>query len=260
MRRRGTILLALIATMLAVVGAGRAITFGQVDTTNRYSHVGAAIAEFDGVKDVLCSGTLISPTVFLTASHCTAYLESIGTPAHNVWVTFDRSFSSSSQLIRGTYHTNPLYGTTNAHSEPYDIAVIVLDSAVTGATPARLPTLNYLDSIALKNQRFTAVGYGVARDDKTKGQHSLFFDGQKRYADQSFRSLTKSWLNLSMNPSIGSGGTCYGDSGGPHFLGSSNLVVAITVTGDRFCRSTDVTYRTDTASARNFLKDYVTLP
>ena len=63
-----------------------------------------------------------------------------------------------------------------------------------------------------------------------------------------------------MNPSTGSGGTCFGDSGGPHFLGSSRLVVSITVTGDRFCRATDVTYRTDTASARDFLDDFVDLP
>jgi hypothetical protein len=32
------------------------------------------------------------------------------------------------------------------------------------------------------------------------------------------------------------------------------------VTGDRFCRATDVIYRTDTASARDFLEDFVTLP
>jgi hypothetical protein len=63
-----------------------------------------------------------------------------------------------------------------------------------------------------------------------------------------------------MNPSVGSGGTCFGDSGGPHFQGSSNLVVSVTVTGDRFCRATDVTYRTDTASARGFLEEFVTLP
>ncbi len=63
-----------------------------------------------------------------------------------------------------------------------------------------------------------------------------------------------------MNPSTGSGGTCYGDSGGPHFLGSTNLVVSITVTGDRFCRSSDVTYRTDTASARAFLETSSTCP
>jgi hypothetical protein len=48
------------------------------------------------------------------------------------------------------------------------------------------------------------------RETKKKGPHSLFFDGQRRFADQGFRSLTKSWLNLSMNPSTGSGGTCFG--------------------------------------------------
>jgi trypsin len=258
MRRKGTILLALAAVMLAVVGVARAITFGQLDTTNRYPHVGAMVAEFDGQKDLVCSGTLIAPSVFLTASHCTAFLESIGTPAHDVWVTFDPTFDASSPLLRGTYHTNPLFG-SGGFSDPHDIAAITLDSPA-GITPARVPTLNYLDSIALKNQRFTAVGYGTVREIKQKGPHSIFFDGQRRYADQGFRSLTKSWLNLSMNPSVGSGGTCYGDSGGPHFLGSSNLVVSITVTGDRFCRATDVTYRTDTVSARNFLRDYVTLP
>ena len=63
-----------------------------------------------------------------------------------------------------------------------------------------------------------------------------------------------------MNPSVGSGGTCYGDSGGPHFVGDSNLIASITVTGDRWGRATDVTSRMDTASARNFLKDFVTLP
>jgi hypothetical protein len=259
MKRRGTALLALIAATLAIVGAARAITFGQLDTTNKYPYVGAMVADFDGEKDILCSGTLISPTVFLTASHCTAFLESIGTPAHDVWVTFDPTFDQSSPLLRGTYHTNPLYGGPD-HSDPSDIAVIVLDSPVSGITPARLPTENYLATIPLKNQRFTAVGYGTVRNVKQKGPQTLFFDGQRRFADQGFRSLTKSWLNLSMNPSVGSGGTCYGDSGGPHFLGSSNIVVGITITGDRWCRATDETYRTDTAAARNFLKNYVTLP
>ena len=65
-----------------------------------------------------------------------------------------------------------------------------------------------------------------------------------------------------MNPSTGSGGTCYGDSGGPHFLGDSNLVVSITVTGDAPCRATDVTYRLDTPWARAFLGQFpgVSLP
>ena len=50
--------------------------------------------------------------------------------------------------------------------------------------------------------------------------------------------------------------------GRPHFLGgvTSNLLVSITVTGDAMCRATDKTYRLDTASARAFLDDFVTLP
>jgi secreted trypsin-like serine protease len=259
MTRKATILVVVVATTLAVVGAARAIVFGQLDTTNRYPHVGALIVEFEGEKGILCSGTLISSTVFLTASHCTAFLPSIGVDPDEVWVTFDPTFDASSPLIGGTYHTNPAFG-SGGQSDTNDIAVVTLDAPVTGVAPARLPTLNYLDSLALKRERFTAVGYGTVREDKRKGPHSLFFDGQRRFADQGFRSLTKAWLNLSMNPSIGSGGTCFGDSGGPHFQGSSNLVVSITVTGDRFCRSTDVTYRTDTVSARNFLKDFVALP
>ncbi len=67
-----------------------------------------------------------------------------------------------------------------------------------------------------------------------------------------------------MNLSTGNGGTCYGDSGGPHFIHlngqETDMVAAITVTGDAPCKATDVTYRMDTDSARSFLADYVTLP
>ena len=100
------------------------------------------------------------------------------------------------------------------------------------------------------------------RDIKTTVPNAFYFDSQRRYATQFFLSLEPAWLNLSENPSTGSGGTCYGDSGGPHFLGgtTSNLQVAITVTGDTACRATDKTYRLDTASARRFLGTYVPLP
>jgi secreted trypsin-like serine protease len=252
MTRKAMIVAALAAATLIAAGGTQAITFGQLDTTNRFPQVGGLVAEFDGEKFLICSGTLIEPDVFLTASHCTVGLD-------EVWVTFDPSFDDDSPLLPGTAHTNPLFA-SGGQSNTFDIAVVVLDDPVAGVTPARLPSANFLDSIRLKDQRFTPVGYGTVRESKRKGPQTLFFDAQRRFADQGFRSLTKSWLNLSMNPSTGSGGTCFGDSGGPHFLGNSNLVVSITVTGDRFCRASDVTYRTDTASARAFLDDFVDLP
>jgi hypothetical protein len=134
--------------------------------------------------------------------------------------------------------------------------VVLLAQAPVGVTPAELPTAGLLDQLKaghqLRAQTFTAVGYGTVREDKTGGPHAFFFDVIRRYALQSALNLEKAWLLLSMNPSTGSGGTCYGDSGGPHFLGGveSNLIVSITVTGDAMCRATDKTYRLDTPSGQ----------
>jgi secreted trypsin-like serine protease len=82
--------------------------------------------------------------------------------------------------------------------------------------------------------------------------------------EQGFLSLTKAWLTLAMTQANGNGGTCYGDSGGPHFIHlngqETNIVVSLTVLGDAPCVATDKTYRTDTPAARAFLANFVTLP
>ena len=264
------VLLAALAGALVFAPSAGAITFGTYDG-NKHPEVGALFADWDPDSpglDLLCTGTLISANDFLTASHCTVFLPDVGVAPHDVYVTFDPSplkadgtLKSTTKLVRGTYHTHPNYG--GGASDPHDIAVVVLDQNQS-ATPARLPTLNQLGSMNLKSRRFTAVGYGDRRESKSGGNKALFFDGERRYVTQSFNALTKAWLKLDMNPSTGSGGTCYGDSGGPHFLGAganeTNLLVALTVTGDTPCRSTDVDYRVDTASARDFLREFVTLP
>ena len=116
----------------------------------------------------------------------------------------------------------------------------------------------------LDDTLFTAVGYGTIRDSKTGGFAGILDNVDRNRVDQSFLSLSKAWITLSMNPATGNGGTCYGDSGGPHFIHlngeETNIVAAITVTGDAPCRATDKDYRMDTQSARSFLKNFVTLP
>jgi secreted trypsin-like serine protease len=263
------VLLAGAALLLPAVTAN-AITFGQPDG-NLHPNVGALVADWDPDSpgpDILCSGTLIAPTVFLTAAHCTAFLEAEG--ISQVWVTFVPAYDEDSTSLAGlvaasSFVGNPLFGSGGA-SDTHDIAVVLLAQAPAGITPARLPTAGLLDQLKaahqLDDRTFTAVGYGTVREDKTGGPHSLFFDGVRRYALQHALNLEKAWPLLSMNPSTGSGGTCYGDSGGPHFLGGveSNLVVSITITGDFWCRATDKTYRVDTPAARAFLDEFVTLP
>jgi len=275
MRRKALILVAAALALLITVAPVGAITFGQPDG-NRHPYVGALIAEWrtPGVKEEFCSGTLIAPTVFLTASHCTAGLQARGIQDHDVWVSFDTDIGDpvrpSTTLIRGTMHTHPEFGFSGpgGFSDPHDIAVIVLDQDAStvypGIQPAALPAAGLLDQMALHNglrdQEFTAVGYGDQRTVKTGGPHGIFFTGVRFYATQGFLSLTMSWITLSENISTGSGGTCFGDSGGPHFLDDSNLIVAITITGDAQCRATDKDYRVDTPAARAFLAEFVTLP
>ncbi|MEJ2305192.1 MAG: trypsin-like serine protease [Anaerolineales bacterium] len=254
----------IITTLLVLVPVARAITFGHPDGDG-HPNVGAMIVEEpDGVKYLYCSGTLIAPDVFLTAAHCTAAAAAYGANPHDAYVTFDPVWDKKAKLHRGTYYLNPDYG-HDSH-DLHDVAVIILDRPIREKhiEPATLPPAGLLSQMEkdheLKDQQFVTVGYGTLRDDKTGGPHALDGYGERYFADQTFMSLKPYWLQISMNPSTGSGGTCYGDSGGPHFLGDSNMVVSLTVTGDAWCRATDVTYRLDTDSARSYLSQFVDLP
>jgi hypothetical protein len=269
-------LAAILAT--AVISAARiyAITYGFVDTTNAFGNTGAFIVKSPGGRIFpICSGTLIAPDVFLTASHCTVFFEQDLAPAgYTASVSFDNPIpfgdltSTSTKLVAVTQVvSNPGYN--QAQSDSGDIAVLLVDPRQTrGITPAVLPGAGLLDQLAakngLKNTVYTAVGYGV--QNRVTGGGPAFFQDRnpvpRMYAFSSFHSLNGGYIRLSQNPSTGDGGTCFGDSGGPNFLnvGGTRTLVAITITGDSVCRSTNVDLRLDTQSARGFLAPYVTLP
>ena len=165
------------------------------------------------------------------------------------------------RLHTGTFHASRLYpGATN---DPHDIAVVVFDEPVRGKDPARLPAPNRFDGLS-RDQRFTSVGYGSQEVTNAPGGHELLYEDAREYSVGTLNTVTKSYLRISQNPATGNGGTCYGDSGGPNFFGAgaseTNVVASTTITGDAFCKSTNVTYRLDTRSARAFLRHYVRLP
>src|SRR5262245_61745858 len=254
MRRKLTRLMLTVATAVSLAVPAGAITFGQLDG-NGHPNVGGLIVDDRGELFLICSGTLVTPTVFVTAGHCTTGFD-------EAWVSFDPQPDPTdvASLHHGMAFTHPQFGAPGSN-DPHDVGVVVLDAQVSGITPANLPTANQLglmSKASLRAATFVTVGYGLARQDKSGGPHSLFDDGQRRVATQSYNTLLKAWLTLSMNPSTGNGGTCFGDSGGPHFLGTT--VMAVTNTGDRFCRAQDKTYRLDTPQARSFLSGFVSLP
>ena len=248
---RRLITLAVLAAALITPASAGAITNGSADG-NRHPNVGGLVSatQYADGTWIYCSGTLISPTVFLTAAHCAA-------DGERVAVTFDAAYQAGDTVSTGTFEADPLYN--QSQSDPHDIAVVVLDSPVQGIAPARLPKANSLSSLP-RTQRFTSVGYGAYEVTNGPGGHQYLYDDVRMVATGTLNATNKSWLRISMNPATGNGGTCYGDSGGPNFLGNTDIVAAITITGDAVCRSTNVDYRLDTESARTFLSQYVQLP
>jgi Trypsin len=252
-----------ITVLLLVVIPLLAITYGWLDE-NRHPNVGAWGFRIDGQLVKFCSGTLISPTVFLTAGHCTFYVQSLGITQAEV--TFDSTFSETSIFHIGTIHTDPDF--KNLHGpDPADVGVIVFEEPIVGITPAALAPVGVLDQMfrdhTLKNQEFTTVGYGLTA--QFRGGPPEFGDNSdRRYAISPFVALTEGWLHVSENPATDDGGTCYGDSGGPTFIGAgaeeTPYIVATTSKGDYMCRASDVRYRIDTPTAHEFLGQYVTLP
>jgi hypothetical protein len=174
-----------------------------------------------------------------------------------VRVSFSSAYQDGDKTYAGTWHADPAYN--QSQSDPHDIAVVVFDKEVKGIAPATLPTAGSLAKLS-GSQKFTSVGYGAYEVTNGPGGHQYLYNDVRGVATGTFNSITQAWLKISMNPSHGDGGTCYGDSGGPNFLGTSNVVAATTITGDSVCRSTNVTYRLDTPSARSFLAPYVALP
>ena len=242
--------LAAAAASLALVAPAGAITFGSPDGSGHPNTGGlvASKAYSDGTW-IYCSGTLVSPTVFVTAAHCAE--------GDRVRVTFSSAYKAGDKVYKGTWHADPGYN--QVQSDPHDLAVVVLDQAITTIAPAKLPKAGSLSNLA-GSQRFTSVGYGAYEVTNEPGGHRYLYDDVRGVATGTLNSINPAWLRISMNPSTGNGGTCYGDSGGPNFLGTSNILAATTITGDAVCRSTNVTYRLDTVAARSFLSKYVKLP
>lgn len=246
------------ALIVGIPSSASAITYGTPDGEG-HPAVGALVhtkAYADGTWSY-CTGTLISPTVFLTAAHCAE------SGQKTAMVSFSSRYRLGAGVYVGRYEADPLY---TDKAEDHDIAVVVFQTPIAGIRPVRLPAAGLLDRMradgSLASSTFTPVGYGSLLPTG-KDARELHYTDTRRRTTISFEKLTGTWLRLSVDRDKKEGGTCFGDSGGPNFLGgpTSDLLVATSISGDDdACRAANLDYRLDTPAARKFLGKFVTLP
>lgn len=264
MRARLSVLAAAIIVGLGLVAPANASTGGTPDGET-HPNVGL-IAFYDATGRYRCSATLVSPTVLLTAAHCT-----LGTLGKTL-VTFDSVIAeappsplpvaadvtagytaeelAAAGYLSGTAYTHPEYSDFTDIDNWNDVAVIVLDEPVTDIAPAPIAPLGAAD--ALKQPRktiFTAVGYGTeVRKSETGPQKPTpqSYPLIRRYVEMPGQKITPQIIQTNGNEkdTFGTGGTCFGDSGGSLWL--DGAVVGVTSYGyTSNCRYIDGYQRVD---------------
>jgi Trypsin len=233
-------LLTATALALTVASPSGAVLDGTPDAAHPY--VGILVTEIDGDLVPVCSGFLVSPTVFVTAGHCVEDLGGV-LPA---FVSFDQAFTSASQLHAGTAVPNPRFGSAGPNS--HDVALVLLDDPVTNLGFAQLPGPDRLASVP-RGSALTVVGYGA----NARHGHNLKFNFARTFGEARLVKAEKKTAHLRMST-----GVCFGDSGGPTLLGASNLALAVnSFVSNRQCAGNSFAYRLDTAEAMAFLAPYL---
>jgi hypothetical protein len=227
-----------------------------------------------------CSGSLLTPIVFLTAGHCVVDEDNQLLSSARVYFQQDAGANydpvTEVDPISGYPETcaGDTLGKVCATSDElynygfvgltlpdtHDLGLVILDQPITLSEYGALAGASTLDPLATRRGQhdvtFTNSGYGVTNPNPN---HTLSFRERLMSTAQliNLRSaLTDGYnLQLSNNPGGGKGGTCGGDSGGPVFLGdpTSNLIVSVTSFGSSSCTGVDYSYRVDTEAALDWI-------
>ncbi|MGH9658650.1 MAG: trypsin-like serine protease [Bryobacteraceae bacterium] len=261
MRRLTLFALAVTGAVLLAPGSVGAIRKGTLDG-NGHPYVGLMVAQdATGTPLWRCSGTLLSSTIFLTAGHCTE------SPAAHIEIWFDPDVESGIPAngypftgdVGGTPHTHPQYQPTAFFL--YDLGVVELDTPYVLTTYGVLPALNVLDGLQFArghhDRTFTTVGYGL---QESFPDPASFLENNKRIRMVAHPRLIQintpftGLGSLLLSNNHATGGLCFGDSGGPSFIGTSNVIGAVSSFAlNNICAGTGGTYRVDRQDDLNWL-------
>ena len=238
------------------------ITNGTVDG-NAHPAVVLIVMDVDGVPTYTCSGTLIAPKVVLTAGHC------VGEPDEfsgiRIFTESDVQngknnfpYAGRNSIEATSWYAHPEY--TNEAFYLHDVGIILLSKPVKLPSDqyGQLPEENQLDALKPGSSTlFTSVGYGVQRINPAQLEFELIRMVAQPHLLQINTGFTGDFsLMLSNNASTG--GTCFGDSGGPNYLGTSNVIAGVTSFGlNGTCGGTGGVFRIDQPDVLDFINQFL---
>jgi secreted trypsin-like serine protease len=259
--KRSLLVLVLAVGALLAPSAASPLIGGEETGATSYTNVGAFGVVVNGEFLEICSGTLVAPTAVLTAGHCTVYFTQLEQRGYDVLFTLDPSPTASSTFYEAiAFYTHPEYVdrlSGNSKCGLYgqcttDVGIAELATAPTAVTPATIAPAGYVDTLDLKTQAFSVVGYGVegfananmplGPNGGTRKVGTFEALGQDVTADR-FLKLTGQHYDTA---------TCFGDSGGPVF--ANGYVVAVVSFGQSWvCASNGYYTRLDTTSVSSWI-------
>lgn len=184
----------------------------------------------------LCTGTLIAPTVVLTAAHCLAPSIRAGLQGGDVGFGADVEDLTATRDIRSLFVHRQF---TGSFADGFDIGLIRLaEPAPTEVEPVPWSAAQLDPSVVGFVVR--AVGFGVLSPVTGAGQ------GVKRTVELVITQFSGEYLRMGDPYS----NTCQGDSGGPIFriMGGIEQVIAVGSYGEFGCRGPSTKTRLDVYS------------
>ncbi|MFW5468702.1 trypsin-like serine protease [Knoellia sp. CPCC 206435] len=227
--------------------AAHAITGGQPDGEG-HPNV-ALIAYYDADGRFRCTASLVTPTVLVTAAHCTEgtvgktaitfetkIADAPPSPlpvAKDVAAGYTAAELNAAGYLSGTAHTHPKYSGFTDLKNWNDVGVIVLDEPITNIAPVKVAPSGYLNQFTpsiLNQTLFTSVGYGTEVRQAESGPRKptpQSYPLLRRVTEEKGQKLMPQILQVNGNENdpFGGGGTCFGDSGGPTFKGGYQVTV-----------------------------------
>lgn len=266
-RRRLAALIFVIATAFAATMPAGAVTNGDLDGDGHPAVV-LIIMDIAGSPAYRCSGTMLTEYYVLTAGHCTGepgefsgmriFTESDVQNGDN-----DYPYAGGANTIEAVaWASHPSY--SNSAFFLHDVGMIELAEPFTlpAGEYGQLPTShNQFDGLKKgKKTTFTSVGYGLQQSN------AAFSTGLKirMVAHPHLLQINTpgftGGFSMLLSNNAATGGTCFGDSGGPNFLGGddSRLIAGVTSFGlNGSCGGTGGVFRLDKADVLDFIADFM---